>query len=273
MQVERTQAVTDINQGSSCKKSFYQNGSREMRIAICDDEKSVQEILAEKVNRFCPGAKVRCYSSGRELLEAEETPDILFLDIQMPDLDGMETAEQFREKNKRTVLIFVTAVEDYVFRAFDVGAFHYLVKPFEEQKFASVLESAVERCRQSAESSSAPKGREEEKHILILSNGNYVKIRLRDIVYAEVFNRKVVIHKMAEDIEYYGKLSDLEKLAGRDFFRCHRSFLVNFRYVERYDGAMIMLEKGTVPIAKKNYPAFVKSYLHYNLRTGSEEAR
>lgn len=244
-----------------------------MRIAICDDEKSVLEILAEKVNRYCPEAEVRCYFSGQELLEAGDAPDILFLDIQMPGLDGMGTAKRFREKNKRTVLIFVTAVEDYVFQAFDVGAFHYLVKPFEEEKFASVLEGAVERCRQSAEGSCAPKEREEEKHILILSSGNHVKIRLRDIVYAEVFNRKVVIHKMTEDIEYYGKLSELEKSAGEDFFRCHRSFLVNFRYVERYDGTMIMLERGTVPIAKKNYPAFVKSYLRYNHRTGSDEAR
>lgn len=244
-----------------------------MRITICDDEKSVQEILAEKVSRFCPEAEVRCYSSGRELLEAGDAPDILFLDIQMPDLDGMETARRFREKNKKTVLIFVTAVGDYVFRAFDVGAFHYLVKPFAEQKFASVLVNAVERCRQSAESSGAQKEREEEKYILILSNGSHVKIRLRDIVYAEVFNRKVVIHKMAEDIEYYGKLSDLERQAGEDFFRCHRSFLVNFRYVEKYDGTTIVLDRGTAPIAKKNYPAFVKSYLHYNLRTGSEESR
>lgn len=244
-----------------------------MRIAICDDEKSVQEILAEKVNRYCPGAEVRCYFSGRELLEAGDGPDILFLDIQMPGLDGMETAKRFREKNKRAVLIFVTAVEDYVFQAFDVGAFHYLVKPFAEQKFASVLANAVERCRQAAEGSCASKEQEEEKHILILSEGNHVKVRLRDIVYAEVFNRKVVIHKMTEDIEYYGKLSELEKSAGEDFFRCHRSFLVNFRYVERYDGAMIMLEKGTAPIAKKNYPAFVKSYLRYNHRTGSDEDR
>ena len=242
-----------------------------MRIAICDDEKKVQKILAEKVTRFCPEAKVLCYSSGRELLDAVEAPDILFLDIQMPDMDGMRTAEIFRKKNKRTVLIFVTALEDYVFRAFDVGAFHYLVKPFTEQKFRTVLENAAKQYRQFAKLSAMSETQEEEKHILIRAGGSHLKVRLCDIVYAEVFNRKIVIHKMKEDIEYYGKLSELEKQAGEDFFRSHRSYLVNFRYVVKYDGAMITLEKGTAPIAKKNYPAFVKSYLHYNRRTGGGE--
>lgn len=241
-----------------------------MRIAICDDEKKVQKILAEKVSRFCPDAEVLCYSSGREMLDAGEAPDILFLDIQMPDMDGMETAEVFRKKNKRTVLIFVTALEDYVFRAFDVGAFHYLVKPFAEQKFRTVLTNAMEQCRQFAKLSGMPETQEEEKHILIRSEGSHIKVRLCDIVYAEVFNRKVVIHKMKEDIEYYGKLSELEKQAGEDFFRSHRSYLVNFRYVVKYDGSTITLEKGTVPIAQKNYTAFVKSYLYYNRRTGGD---
>lgn len=241
-----------------------------MRIAVCDDEREIREILAEKVKRYCPEAEIVCYASGREVLAADKTPDILFLDIQMPGMDGMETAQALRAENKRMVLVFVTSFEEYVFRAFDVGAFHYLVKPFEEEKFASVLFRAVEQCGQTAENTGISKEHEEERQILIQSGGSHIKIRLADIVYAEVFNRKVVLHKMTEDIEYYGKLSELEKLSGEDFFRPHRSYLVNFRYVVRYDASMITLEKGTVPMAKKNYPGFVKSYLHYNRRTGSE---
>ena len=178
-----------------------------MRIAVCDDDKTVREILAEKVKSCCPEAEVFCYSSGRELLAADRAPDILFLDIQMPDPDGMETAAALRKKSRGTILIFVTAVEEYVFRAFDVGAFHYLVKPFTEAKFTSVLQNAVEQYWQTAEFSGMPEAGKEEKHIMILSGGSHVKIRLNDIVYAEVFNRKVVIHKMADDIEYYGKLA------------------------------------------------------------------
>lgn len=241
-----------------------------MRIAICDDEEKVRRILAEKVRGLSPEAEVLCYASGKEMLSADRAPDILFLDIQMPGMGGMEVARRIREKNKRMILIFVTAREDCVFGAFDVGAFHYLVKPFAEQKFASVLLGAVGQYRESVQVLGEREMRE-EKHIMILSGGSHIRVCLRDIVYAEVFNRKVVLHTVTGDVEYYGKLSELLKLAGEDFFRPHRSYLVNLWYVVKYDGSEITLEKGTVPLAKKNYPLFVKSYLEYNRRTWSGE--
>lgn len=88
------------------------------------------------------------------------------------------------------------------------------------------------------------------------------------IVYAEVFNRKVVIHKLDDEIEYYGKMSDLEAVAGDSFFRPHRAYLVNFKYVEKYDATTIYLEKGSALMAKQNYPDFVKKYMKYNQRKG-----
>ena len=175
-----------------------------MRIAVCDDEEKVREVLAEKIKRFCPEAEILCYASGEKLLLAEKAPDIVFLDIQMPGTDGMETAGVLRKRHKRMILIFVTAMEDYVFRAFDVGAFHYLVKPFSQQKFEAVLLGALEQYREFAQAPEGGRGQEEEKGIMILSGGSHIKVCLQDIIYAEVFNRKVVIHKMAEDMEYYG---------------------------------------------------------------------
>lgn len=240
-----------------------------MRIAICDDDKKVRKILAEKVSALYPQAEVVGHASGKELLMAAAVPDILLLDIQMPGMDGMKTAEYLRGKSKKTIIIFVTAMRDYVFRAFDVGAFHYLVKPFTDDKFAAVLQSAVKQYEDMENFADAETESGERKPVMILSGGSHIKVNLSDIVYAEVFNRKVILHKMTEDIEYYGKLSELEKYAGEDFFRPHRSFLVHFRYVVKYDGSLITLERGTVPIAKKNYSSFVRSYLHYNRRTGS----
>lgn len=78
----------------------------------------------------------------------------------------------------------------------------------------------------------------DEKYIMVQTAGSHIKIFLRDIVYAEVYNRKVIIHTRSTDIEYYGKLQELSDMAGTDFFRTHRAYLVHFKYVEKYDANM-----------------------------------
>jgi len=235
-----------------------------MQIAICDDEKNVQELLRRKIVKQYPDADIIFFSSGEELLLSKQHIDILFLDIQMTGKNGMETARELRKKNRNVILIFVTAIEEYVFQAFDVGAFHYIVKPINDAKFADVLCRAVDELRSQDMNVKEP----ELNYMMINSGGVHRKVVVDEIVYAEVFNRKVVIHKLNEKIEYYGKISDLEKRVGDSFFRPHRAYLINLKYVEKYDATTIYLEKGTVLMAKQNYPQFVKKYMKYIQRKG-----
>ena len=235
-----------------------------MRIAICDDEKNIRELIANKVAKQYPDAEIIIFQSGEELLLVDESIDILFLDIQMSGIDGMETARELRKKDKRVILVFVTAVEEYVFQAFDVGAFNYIVKPIDDGKFSDVLHRAVDEWSSQNINEKEP----EERYVLINNSGVHTKVILDEIVYAEVFNRKVVIHKLDGEIEYYGKMSDLESLAGDSFFRPHRAYLINFKYVEKYDATTIYLERGTVLMAKQNYPEFVKKYMKYIQKRG-----
>jgi len=190
--------------GKSAVESDKTAGGLTMRIAVCDDEKKIREMVAGRVRKLYPGAEVLSYGSGEALLSADP-PDILLLDIQMPGMGGMETARELRRRERtartpygKTILIFLTALEEYVFDAFDVGAFHYLVKPFREEKLASVLENAAAQYREqqrgfcrTAEGAGRP--------LMVLSGGVHVKVLLEDIVYAEVFNRKVILHKTDED--------------------------------------------------------------------------
>lgn len=230
-----------------------------MRIAICDDEKNIREFIGNKVRKQYPKADVVFFSSGDELLISDKQIDILFLDIQMAGKNGMEVARELRKRGKRTILIFVTALEEYVFQAFDVGAFHYIVKPIDDKKFADVLHRAVEEFSAQSIDIKVP----EERYVMIHNNGIHRKVILDEIIYAEIFNRKIVIHKQNETMEYYGKMSDLEALAGESFFRPHRAYLINLKYVERYDATTIYLEKGIALMAKKKYPEFVKKYMKY----------
>lgn len=237
-----------------------------MQIAICDDEKEIRQMLAEKVGKLYPQAFLSLYGSGEELLFAKQEPDIVLLDIQMLKKDGMETAREFRKKNKRAVLIFVTALEEYVFQAFDVGAFHYLVKPFEDAKFVQVLGNAVRQVQEEKDRE-REKEKKETPGILVQTGGQHIFVRLEEIVYAEVFNRKIMLHTLNGDIEYYGKMKELEEKTGENFYRPHRAYLVNLAFVRKYDASTIYLEKGQALMAKQNYPEFVKRYLRYTLRT------
>ena len=229
-----------------------------MRIAVCDDEKEVRAMLAEKISRLYPEAELALYPSGEALLAARP-PDIVLLDIQMPGRNGRETAGLLRQGNKNMVIIFVSALEDYVFQAFDVGALHYLVKPFDDGKLAEVLARAAKQLEDG-------RCREEKRTLMITRGGEHITVPVEDIVYAEVYNRKVILHTLDSDIEYYGKMKELEKRTGADFYRPHRAYLINFRYIRKYDASTIYLERGQAMMAKQNYPDFVKSYLRYNQR-------
>lgn len=240
-----------------------------MKIAVCDDEKETRNMFAVKLRKLFPDAELLLYRSGEELLLSDAEPDILLLDIQMPGYNGMETARKLRSRNRKTIIIFVTAMDDYVFEAFDVGAFHYLVKPFHDEKFEEVLQNAVKQSKDRKNRELADR-RKEVPDLMITAGGKHITVHPEDIVYAEVFDRKVVIHTMDADIEYYGKMKELEEKAGEEFYRPHRAYLVNFNYIRKYDATTIYLTKGQALMAKQNYREFVKSYLRFNQKKGQE---
>lgn len=257
-----------------------------MRIAVCDDEKWMRDYLTEKIRALCPSEEIRLYASGEEMIREMERdgaePDILFLDIQMPGMDGMESAKELRRKYQNMILIFVTALEEYVFEAFDVGAFHYLVKPFSEEKLQKVLYKAMEQCTTQKygcartmdtdidNSQSNGRPQTAEKSLLVKTGSTRTRVLLSHIIYAEVFNRKIVLHTIDGDLEYYGKMSELAEWAGEDFFRTHRAYLVHFKYVIKYDASTIWLTGGTAILAKKQYAEFVRQYLQYIIREKGE---
>lgn len=236
-----------------------------MNIVVCDDEIFMREMLASKIRSILSDACLELYSSGAQLLEQCKDPDILFLDIGLPDLDGMETARRFRKLHERCLIVFVTAMEEYVYEAFDVGAFHYLVKPFSDEKFTEVFNRAVKRVLADTAKEAAKEA--DKPSIMIQTGGSHFRLFLEDIVYAEVFNRKIAVHKTDGIVEYYGRLSDLEKMAGEDFFRPHRAYLVHMKYITQYDATGILLGTERVNLSKAKYPEFVKAFMQYHIRS------
>lgn len=232
-------------------------------IAVCDDEIVECAFLAEKIREALKGMKVPCilrqFNSGEALLQAEESFDIIFLDILMEGLDGMKTAWAMRRKDSLSVLIFVSASREYVFDAYDVEAFQYLLKPIEEEKLKRVLQKAV--LKRAAVSSD---------FIVINRERQKKKIFLRDIMYFEIRGRLIDIHKPEGILDYYGKIGMLEEeLLDKGFFRCHKSYLVHLKYVAGYNRQEAILENGEkIPLSKRRYEAFCKALLCFMKKNG-----
>ena len=227
-----------------------------LQIAVCEDEKAMGSYLKQLIDKRLAGRKeyqIEVFEAGWELLESDKKFDIFFLDIDLKDMSGIDMARKLRETSG-AVIIFVTALKEYVFDAFDVQAFQYLLKPVNEEKFFRVLDGAVAECL-------AGKGGEP---LVIRIRGTYRSIMRENIVYAENDARKVVLHLKEEQISYYAKMSELEKILGGQFFRCHRGYLVNLNEVKSYDTGSIQLKNGeTILMAKQKYSAFVSAYMEF----------
>lgn len=228
-----------------------------MRIAICDDEARGRERIQTLLEKEFTQVQTRQFDSGMTLLTAVREgyqPDILLLDIAMEGMNGMETARQIKALSD-VILIFVTGVKEQVFQAFDVGAFHYLVKPVEEERLKEVLSRAMQEVNKRQ---GAP------KFLLIKSGGTHRKVPVEDILYVENNGRKVVVHTKTEKLEYYERMNHLEEVLGEGFYRCHRGYLVALRAISGYDNTSITVSTGEkIYLAKQKYSEFVKLYCRF----------
>lgn len=227
-----------------------------MKVAVCDDEKIIRDKVKVLVEKQKPDCAITAFNSGEELLKAEEHFDIIFLDIQMNGLSGIDTAKLLRKKDRDAILIFITGIKEYVFEAFDVAAFQYLLKPISEDKFAEVFDRAAKEV--------PVKRVKEQERLFVKTRNRSLTIDKSHILYVESRMRKVEIHLADEVIETYATMNGMEKQLGGGFYRCHRGFLVNMAYILEYDTSEISLSNGEkVYMAKEKYNEFVKVYMKY----------
>ncbi|MBD5492664.1 MAG: response regulator transcription factor [Lachnospiraceae bacterium] len=227
-----------------------------LSIAVCDDEVIECCNIARKIKDILAEMKIPCiirqFQSGRELLQAIESFDIIFLDIMMQDLDGMKTAQMFREKDFDKMLIFVSSSREYVFEAYDVEAFQYLLKPLDDRKLKRVLQKAVLKTENRS-----------QEFIIVSRERQKKKLLLDDIYYFEIQGRVVDVHGPEGIFTYYEQIGELEsKLRDKGFFRCHKSYLINLKYVDGYNRKEAILENGeAIVIAKRRYEKFCREVL------------
>ena len=227
-------------------------------IAICDDEKYILDKIKKLVFDFFHRKNVEItvsqFGSGEELLRHNKNIDILFLDIQMDGIDGMETARKMRSQNYKGYLIFITVLKEMVFQSFEVQAYDYLVKPIEEECFEKTMERLFSAMQNAKDAS-----------LLVQKGYESNIIAFDDIVFCEIIDRKIYLHlKTEEVIDYYDRIENLEtKLDGR-FFKCHRSYLINLSHLKSYkNGMAYMINDKQIPVSRLRSKEFSSVVLKY----------
>ncbi len=243
-----------------------------IRTAICDDEANSRAYLASLIRvQACPCEIVE-YASAGDCLADPQKIDLLFLDIELNSpgdrMDGMALARKIRERDleAQPIIIFVTGYERYVFDAFDVGAFQYLLKPVDEEAFARVFVRAVRQIEAGRENP------QRSRALTLQSVGVNRTVPLDRIYYIESSNHKVVLHLKDGEFVCYAKIGDLELELQDRFFRIHKGYLVNLSYVEAYSKTEVTLINGDILLLSKyKYQDFVKAYLRFLKRGWANE--
>ena len=233
-----------------------------LKIAVCDDEKNIRSYLISLIREQNVKCEIAEYASAEEYLSDGAEHDLLFLDIELDGvvmgMNGIGLARQIREREQggQPVIIFVTGHEKYVYDAFDVDAFQYLVKPVDEQKFAEVFGRARDKILSEAE--------QRKKTLAIRHGGANKVIPLDNIYYMESQGHKIVLSTKDGRMEYYARIGELEEeLRGR-FCRIHKGYLVNLACVDEYSKTEILLTNGDrLPLSKYKYEDFVRAYLRF----------
>lgn len=232
-----------------------------INIAVCDDEKCMSEKIEKLVEDFFrkknTNISISEYSSGEELLKSNERIDILFLDIGMRGMDGIETARKLRECRFHGFLIFITVLKEMVFQSFEVQPFDYLVKPVQEEHFEKTMERLFLSMQDRLSS--------EKANLLVQKGCESNIIFFQDIICCEIIDRKVYLYLVSgEVIDYYDRIENLEKKMDGRFFRCHRSYLINLNHLKSYrNNTAFMADGKEIPVSRLRSKEFSKVILQY----------
>jgi len=230
----------------------------EINIALCDDEKHQRDYLVYLINKWNPQIRIAQFESAEQykMLREEDDPhDILLLDIQMGGQDGVTLAKELREAKEDMAIIFITGITDLIHEGYDVNALHYLIKPVDETKLFAVLDKAVTQLNKT------------EKYLLLPVDGEIVKIISNEILYVESFAHYLDVVTTSGNFSVKMPAYKIEQQLGKDFIRCHRSYLVSLRHINKITKTDIVLDNGKIiPLSRRMYKEVNEAFMEYVTR-------
>lgn len=235
-----------------------------MKLAIIEDEQAHRELLSEYLEEWgkeqAVSLCIKAFASAESFLfawEEERDFDVLFVDIQMKKMNGMEMARQIRQQDSDIIIIFTTGITDYMEEGYEVEALHYLLKPISRVKLDQCMDRALRKG-----------GR--ERFLLVQSKEETLKLSLERMLYVEARGHGCVIEFSSQTgetcrTEVSESISELEKkLGSEDFVKCHRSYLCRTGSIQRIDKTEIVLDNGSrVPVSRRLYAQTNQAFIRY----------
>ncbi len=243
------------------KKSTRKEGEPvKWRIAVVDDDGAICADLVAQVEAWRQEAgialEIRSFPSAEAMLfamEDEGSFDILLLDVEMGGMSGLELAGEIRKGDRWCEIVFVTSHFELAGAGYEVDALHYLVKPIKKEKLASVLHKAVRKL------SVKP------KTVLVTAEGETLRLPVEEILYVEAFLHYIEIHTETRKYRMKDSIAAFAEKLGPDFFRTHRSYLVNLLRVTRIARTGVTVEGGSeIPLARGKYDEVNRAYIERN---------
>lgn len=227
-----------------------------MNIAIVDDERVFLKELHDKIDTLgMSDYRVYEFESGESFLSKFDKGkfDIIILDVEMPGINGLETAEKIRESDKTVILSFLTNYSEFAIQGYEVNAFRYILKTQPDYLYMQQLQSIFDEYKQTHKA-------------YAYSNQNMsFRYKLIDILYFEIFNRQILLHTTERNVEYYGNLSDIyEELKEFNFIKPGKSYVVNLEHIKNIDkNFLIMSNRDKILIGRTYKKDVVTRYLNF----------
>ena len=228
-----------------------------MRILICDDEiknvNNLQNYVNEYMNNHGVAFEIETSTKPTEIALSDAIYDLVFLDIEMPELDGFSLARELKARNSKVVIFFVTAFDEYQDDAMDLQVFRFFEKPFDVARLYSSLDKAMEYIDGAY------------VDVFVYNNKEHQRILVDDIIYIKRENRKNYLYTKDGEIIIRESIEEWnEKLPTTFFYLVHKSFLVNLHYVTKYNYTEIYLnETIRIPVASRKQSEFHKAWFNY----------
>lgn len=229
------------------------------RIAICDDEQNQIEYITSIVASWSAheghGCEIRTFASAEAFLfeyEEDKAYDILLLDVEMKNINGIELAKRIRKDNNRAEIIFITSHFEFVGEGYEVDALHYLIKPISLEKLTQVLTKAAEKLSV------------EPPSVVISCEGETVKLYESDILYVESFLHYIVIHTKDNEYKIKENISVFENKVSDVFYRIHRSYLVSLKHITRISRTSVNIGNTELPLSRGKYDNINRAFIEHN---------